>query len=173
MVSGEACVLGACCPLGIAAQVPGTDGRPGFASAGFPVSFAVLVCSCRAAGWGEGPAGLGGTGTPCLGTGTGVKSQPGSLDEGVLGSPGLSWEGITEGRMQPAPSVRGSLIWRSVAGTGRASGAGGASGDPGLALPQRWVQPAAAVARGGLQSTCLCARLGRDPGQLAPGVAAR
>lgn len=60
MASGAACVLGACCPLGIAAQVPGTAGRPGFASAGFPVSFAALECSCRAAGWEEGQAALGG-----------------------------------------------------------------------------------------------------------------
>lgn len=34
--SGEACVPGACCPLGIAAQIPGTDRRPGFATTGFP-----------------------------------------------------------------------------------------------------------------------------------------
>lgn len=45
-------MLGACCPLGIAAQVPGTERRPGFASTGFPVSFAGLECSCRAAGLG-------------------------------------------------------------------------------------------------------------------------
>lgn len=37
--SGEACVPGACCPLGIAAQIPGTDRRPGFATTGFPQRF--------------------------------------------------------------------------------------------------------------------------------------
>lgn len=103
MTSREACVLGACCPLGIAAQVPGTDGRPGFASTGFPVSFAALVCSCRAAERGRQDRGGGDLGLLTPGTGTGVKSQFGSLDGGNAGE---SWAepGVASQRGEDATS---------------------------------------------------------------------
>lgn len=147
MASGEACVLGACCPLGIAAQVPGTDGRPGFASTGFPVSFAALVCSCKAAGWERGRRDRG---EPGLLTWAQGPEQSPSLAPWMLGGCwgvlGRAEGGIMEGRMQPAPSVPGSLIWCSVArktelgagglrgpGAGIAPGAGRALGTAGSA----------------------------------------
>lgn len=115
---GEAAVLGACCPLGIAAQVPGTERRPGFASTGFPVSFAGLECSCGAAGLGTGAVAPGTAGTPHGDTGTAAKPQFGSLGGGHRGD-------IVEGRIHP------TLVSRTaVTGMGRAgdSGLGGARG---------------------------------------------
>lgn len=92
-------MLGGCCSLGIAAQVPGTARWPGFASTEFPVSFASLECSCRAAGLGTGAVGPETAGTSHRDMGTRAKPQFGSPDGGYLGD-------IVEGRIHSCEQGR-------------------------------------------------------------------
>lgn len=150
-------MLGACCPLGIAAQVPGTERRPGFASTGFPVSFAGSECSCRAAGLGTGAVGPGTAGTPHRDTETREKSQFGSPHGGYLGdiaedssnpcerreSDWSDWDGQSWGQRPRGWRCRGGASAGDSGDSGDSSAEGAGIAAQHLLQPEAWPQPRA------------------------------
>ena len=142
MASGEGCVFGAGRPLGIAAEVPGRDGSPGVASAGFPRSFAVLVCSCGAAGWGEGLAGPGGSRGSSPGRRDPAKVPARLHGQGDAGGvPGRADAVSRRGEDATSPLCVRDPGW-VLGGRARRSWGRGTQGDTGLAVSQelgeRW-----------------------------------
>lgn len=130
--------------------------RPGFASTGFPVSFAALVCSCRAAGWGGRQGGRGLHGEDEMGW----EQNPGWCPPfGVLGgSQGKSGGARRAGGGQNLCTKEPEL------GLGGWDGKCWGQGARGWLCPGSWGQlGAGGREQGGLRSTCVCQKTWPKP----------